>query len=303
MHEGCAYPSPWRGNFMAQFEAAEVDTAFLPYPCLDFPHCSANPDLNSAPFAQHCKRRDTSLCGKDKKEHSLPLVVVTRSFSPLSTALTANKEILPIWQNISRVTFHKAGFMHCEKQGAELISRAWAEQGWSCSILCIHTGCKVDSRAAFHTLDSPGEGWSCPAQLQELGEDVTEAEPAWAASSKLHQSQLQLLNQGGLGCCSHSCLGCSFRLFRVGRSLCGYCEWIFHTRHCCCVNSSESLGSEASLSSSAATTPEHHPNTNFFLLLIHVLQCFRHIQYISTPSCRQNWFYFYAEALPENFIT
>lgn len=72
------------------------------------------------PLLSSCRRRDTSLCGKDKKEHSLPLVVTTRSFSPLSTALTANKEILPIWQNISRVTFHKAGFMHCEKQGAEL---------------------------------------------------------------------------------------------------------------------------------------------------------------------------------------
>lgn len=116
---------------MAQFEAAEVDTAFLPYPCLDFPCCLANPDqqiqISILLFLlSRCKRRDTSLCGKDKKEHSLPLVVVTRSFSPLSTALTANKEILPIWQNISRVTFDEAGFMCCEKQGAEHISRAWA---------------------------------------------------------------------------------------------------------------------------------------------------------------------------------
>lgn len=210
MHEGCAYPSPWRGNFMAQFEAAEVDTAFLPYPCLDFPCCLANPDQQIQIsilllLLSSCKRRDTSLCGKDKKEHSLPLVVVTRSFSPLSTALTANKEILPIWQNISRVTFDEAGFMCCEKQGAEGLGR----QGWSCLILCTHTGWKGGSRAWGRLLSTCwipqvrdevvlpscrgwGRMWLNPSQPRQL----LQLPVALWVCSKLHQNQLELLNWG-----------------------------------------------------------------------------------------------------------
>lgn len=117
-------------------------------------------------------------------------------------------------------------------------------------------------QVAFHVLGSPGEGWSCPAQLQGLGEDVTESQPAQAAPAapsgpvgllQTAPKSAGITEPRGLFCCSHSCLGCLFRLLRAGRSPCGYfcpcgyCMGLFHTRHCC----SESLGTKASVSSSA----------------------------------------------------
>lgn len=222
MREGCAYPSPWRGNFMVQFEAGEVDTEFLPYACLDFPHCSASPDQQIQislllPLLCSWRRRDTSLRGNDKeKEHPLPLVVVARSFSPFSTALTANKGILPTWQNISRVTFGKARFMRCEKQGAEHVCRAWPGRVGPAWPSAVTQGAKVTpvvGSDCFPHGGFPRERMkSC--QLQELGEDVAEGQPAWAAPaaprvalwvcSRLHQSQLELLNWERICFCSHN---------------------------------------------------------------------------------------------------
>lgn len=118
-------------------------------------------------------------------------------------------------------------------------------------------------------VDSPGEGWSCPAQLQELGEDVTEGQPAWAASCSSQTGPAGLLQTASksagitelredlLLLPQLPCWALKQRLFRVARSPCGYCTWLFHTRHSCGISSSKSPGTEASLSSSAASTLEH----------------------------------------------
>lgn len=122
--------------------------------------------------------------------------------SPLSTALTANKEILPIWQNISRVTFAKAGFVLCENPGAEHIPRAWLGRvapAGSPAVTQAGRWPQGLDQVAFHTLDS---------QVKHevvLEEDVAEGQPGWAGSCssqcpvgllQIASKSLELLNLG-----------------------------------------------------------------------------------------------------------
>lgn len=127
---------------------------------------------------------------------------MTRSFSPLSTALTANKEILPTWQNISRVTFHKAGFVPVKNK--ELSTSP--ELGQAGLVLLdplqshrVGSWLQGLDQVFFHMLDSPGEGQNCPAQLQELQRMwlMWLLVALWVCS-KLHQRICNYWTQGGL---------------------------------------------------------------------------------------------------------
>lgn len=62
--------------------------------------------------------------------------LVTRCFSSLSATLTANKGILHIWQNISRVTFRSSVYVLWKIKGWAHLPESFAAQRWSHWIFC-----------------------------------------------------------------------------------------------------------------------------------------------------------------------
>lgn len=96
-------------------------------------------------------------------------------FSSLRTTLTANKGILHIWQNFSRVTFRCSVYVLWKIKSRAHLPASGAEWGWSRSIPCgqYHAagtgGGKVtqcSDQAAVSVAGCLGEGLCPPAHLQ-----------------------------------------------------------------------------------------------------------------------------------------
>lgn len=129
-------------------------------------------------------------------------LLVTRSFSSLGTALTANKGILHIWQNISRVTFWCSVYVLWKIKSWAHLPESFAKRGWSHLILmqltplCGRRRWKGDFSGRIRLLAA----WWIPRVMdnvlpscRELDEDGPGGHPAWLACCRRRTGPVDLL--------------------------------------------------------------------------------------------------------------
>lgn len=166
MQEGCAYASLWRWILWCNLKLASKLQHFFRvlvwivpfYPLVSRSFCSCE-------FA--CWPMQSEVKGHAHPQwEGTHLLFSDRSSSSLSAALTADKGILHIWQNISRVTFRCSAYVLWKIKSWARLLESFAKRGRSRCAPCGLRRREGDSgRIPVSVVRSSGEGQCSPAQV------------------------------------------------------------------------------------------------------------------------------------------